>query len=186
MRRLILFNFVTLDGFFEGPKGQIDWHQVDGEFNDFSIEQLNQLDLIILGRKTYQLMESYWTSKEANSNDPIIAGFMNSKPKIVISTTLKSAAWNNTVLLKDNIAEEIAKLKNQPGKDIFIFGSALLADSFTNLGLIDEYRIMINPVVLGSGSTLFKPSNKKLGLSLIKTKIFDSGNVLLYYQPKNK
>ena len=131
-------------------------------------------------------MESYWTTNEAMTNDPIVAGFMNNKPKIVISTTLKSADWNNTVLLKDNIAEEIIKLKNQPGKDIFIFGSALLAGSFTNLGLIDEYRIMINPVVLGSGSPLFKPSNKKVELSLIKTKTFDSGNVLLYYQPKNK
>ena len=186
MKKLILFNLVTLDGFFAGPTGDIDWHNVDDEFNQFAIEQLDTIDALLFGRVTYQLMANYWPTPAAAADDPIVAGRMNNLPKIVFSRTLEKVEWKNTRLVKDNIAEEISKLKHQAGKDIFIFGSADLASSFTKLGLIDEYRVIVNPVVLGSGKPLFKGLNDRLNLKLLKTRTFGSGNVLLYYQPLEK
>ena len=186
MRKVILFNAVTLDGFFAGPNGEIDWHNVDEEFNEFAIDQLNSTDGLIFGRVTYQLMASYWPTPSALTDDPIIADKMNNLPKIVFSKTLEKAEWNNTKLIKGNIAEEISKLKRQPGKDLFVFGSADLASTLTNLGLIDEYRIIVNPVVLGNGKPLFKGIKDKLHLKLVNTKTFRSGNVLLYYEPAKK
>jgi dihydrofolate reductase len=108
---------------------------------------------------------------------------MNSIPKIVFSKTLDKTTWNNTRLIKENIGQECKKLKQRHDKDIFIFGSANLALTFRNLDLIDEYRIMVNPVILGQGNTLFKPAKERLKLKLIKTRSFISGNVLLYYEP---
>jgi dihydrofolate reductase len=186
MRKVILFNMVTLDGFFAGPNGEIDWHHVDEEFNEFAIGQLNSADGLLFGRVTFQLMASYWPTPSAIANDPIIANKMNAIPKIVFSRTLGKAEWNNAKLVKGNIADEISKLKQQPGKDLFVFGSADLASTLTRLGLIDEYRVMVNPVVLGSGSPLFKGIQDKLDLKLVKTKTFRNGNVLLCYQPDRK
>lgn len=183
MRKVILFNMVTLDGFFEGPDRDINWHNVDDEFNEFAIEQINTVDTLIFGRVTYELMASYWPTKEAITNDPIVADKMNSMPKIVFSKTLASADWQNTRLVKGDAAKEIAKLKKQSGKDLIIFGSADLAASFIKDGLIDEFRVMLNPVLLGRGTPLFKGIHEKLNLKLLKTKTFGSGNVLLYYQP---
>jgi dihydrofolate reductase len=183
MRKVILFNMVTLDGFFEGPDRDINWHNVDDEFNEFAIEQINSVDTLIFGRVTYELMASYWPTKEAITNDPIVADKMNSMPKIVFSKTLASADWQNTRLVKGDAAEEIAKLKKQPGKDLIIFGSADLAASFIKDGLIDEFRVMLNPVLLGRGTPIFKGIQDKLNLKLLKTRTFGSGNVLLYYQP---
>jgi dihydrofolate reductase len=183
MRKVILFNMVTLDGFFEGPDRDINWHNVDDEFNEFAIEQINTVDTLIFGRVTYELMASYWPTKEAITNDPIVADKMNSMPKIVFSKTLASADWQNTRLVKGDAAKEIAKLKKQPGKDLIIFGSADLAASFIKDGLIDEFRVMLNPILLGRGTPLFKGIQDKLNLKLLKTRRFGSGNVLLYYQP---
>jgi dihydrofolate reductase len=186
MRKLIFFMLTTLDGFYEGPNKEIDWHNVDEEFNEFAIEQLNSVDVLLFGRVTYELMASYWPTPAATTNDPIVADKMNSLPKIVFSKTLSSVEWQNTRLVKENIAEEISKLKQQPGKDLIIFGSSDLAATLIQHGLIDEYRIMVNPVVLGNGKSLFKGINHKLNLKLLKTKTFRSGNVLLYYQPAEK
>jgi len=183
MRKVILFNLVTLDGFFEGPNGEIDWHNVDEEFNEFAVHQVNTADGLIFGRVTYELMASYWPTPAAQADDPIVAEKMNTMPKIVFSRTLNTVEWNNTRLVKGDAAEEISKIKQQPGRDLLIFGSADLASTLTNLGLIDEYRIMVNPVVLGKGNPLFKDIEEKLNLSLLKTKTFGNGNVLLYYQP---
>ena len=177
---------VSLDGFFEGPNREIDWHNVDEEFNEFAIDQLNSMDVLLFGRVTYELMASYWPTPAALRDDPIVAGKMNALPKIVVSKTLDKAEWNNTRLIKDHVAEEITKLKQQPGKDMAIFGSSDLAISLTGFGLIDEYRVMVNPVVLGSGKSLFQGIQDRLQLKLVKTKIFRSGNVLLYYEPAKK
>jgi dihydrofolate reductase len=177
---------ITLDGFFEGPNREIDWHNVDEEFNEFAIEQLNSTDILLFGRVTYELMANYWPTVAAITNDPIIASKMNAIPKIVFSKTLKNADWNNTRLIKENITEEVSNLKHQPGKDIAIFGSSDLAATFMQSGLIDEYRIMINPIILGEGKLLFKGLNEKLNLKLLKTKMFSSGNVLLYYRLDRK
>jgi len=186
MRKVIFFMLTTLDGFFEGPNREIDWHNVDEEFNEFAIDQLNSVDVLLFGRVTYELMASYWPTPAAATDDPIVADKMNHLPKIVFSKTLSSVDWQNTRLVKENIAEEISKLKQQPGKDLIIFGSSDLAVTFIRHGLIDEYRIMVNPVVLGNGKPLFKGINDKLNLKLLKTKTFRSGNVLLYYQPDKK
>jgi dihydrofolate reductase len=183
MRKVIFFMLTSLDGFFEGPNGEIDWHHVDEEFNEFAIEQINSGDTLLFGRVTYEGMASYWPTPAATANDPIVAHMMNSMPKIVFSKTLSSAEWQNSRLVKENFAEEISKLKQQPGKDLIIFGSSNLAVSFIQHGLIDEFRIMVNPIVLGDGKPLFKGIQNKLELRLLKTKTFKSGNVLLYYAP---
>lgn len=183
MRKVIVFNMQTLDGFFEGPNGEIDWHLADDEFNQFAIEQIDSVDTLLFGRVTYQLMEGYWPTPAARSDDPIVAEKMNSMPKIVFSTTLEKAAWNNTRLIRENAGEELATIKQQPGKDLIVFGSANLAASLIQMNLIDEYRIMLNPVVLGRGRPLFDGINAQLNLQLLDTRVFRSGNVLLFYQP---
>jgi dihydrofolate reductase len=174
---------VTLDGFFEGSGREIDWHVVDEEFNGFANAQLDSVDVLLFGRVTYELMAAYWPTPAAAADDPITAANMNRLPKIVFSRTLASVAWQNTRLVKTNIAEEIAKLKNEPGKDLIVFGSSDLAVSLMEHGLIDEFRIMVNPVILGGGKSLFKGIMKRRNLKLLKTKVFGSGNVLLYYRP---
>lgn len=174
---------ITLDGFFEGPNRELDWHNVDDKFNEYAIGLLNNVDVLLFGRVTYQLMAGYWPTPAATANDPVIADRMNNLPKIVFSRTLEKAEWQNTRLIKGNIAEEISKLKQQPGKDMAMFGSSDLALTFIQLGLIDEYRIIVNPVVLGNGKHLFKGIKDRLNLKLIKTKTFSSGNVLLCYEP---
>jgi len=186
MRRVFLFMMVTLDGFFEGPNQEIDWHNVDEEFNEFAINQLNDMDTLLFGRVTYQLMASYWPTQSAKENDPIVAGKMNTVPKLVFSKTLDKAEWNNSRVVKENIAEEVSKLKQQQGRDLAIFGSSTLAVTLLQMGFIDELRIMVNPVVLGNGKPLFKGIQEKLNLKLLNTKTFRSGNVLLYYQPITK
>ena len=186
MRKLFSFNMVTLDGYFEGPNHEIDWHNVDGEFNEFAIEQTGAVDMLLFGRVTYQLMASYWPTPDAIKNDPIVADLMNRLPKIVFSRTLEKAEWNNTRLIKDHIAEEILKLKQQTGKELALFGSAHLMSTLTQLDLIDEHRIMVNPVILGGGNPLFKRTNDTLSLKLVKTRVFGNGNVLLCYQPDRK
>lgn len=183
MRKLFAFNMVSLDSFFEGPNQDISWHNVDDEFNQFAIEQTSTVDTILFGRRTYDGMASYWPTDAAIKDDPIVAGLMNSLPKIVFSRTLQKADWNNTRLIKGNIAEEILKLKGQPGKEIAVFGSADLLSTLIQLDLIDEHRIIVNPVVLGSGTPLFKNMKHRLNLKLMQSRTFDSGNLLLYYQP---
>ena len=181
MRKLFAFNMVTLDGFFEGPDQDISWHHVDDEFNQFAIEQTSSVDTILFGRKTYEVMASYWPTEAAIKDDTDIAGLMNSLPKIVFSRTLQKAEWNNTRLVKDNIEEEILKLKAQPGKELAVFGSADLLSTLIKLDVVDEHRIIVNPVVLGKGIPLFKDVENKLNLQLVRSRIFASGNVLLYF-----
>jgi dihydrofolate reductase len=183
MRKLIMFNMVSLDGFFAGPNGEIDWHNVDAEFNDFAIAQLDATDGLIFGRITYQLMADYWPTPAALNDDPIVAAKMNVLPKVVFSRTLDKAEWTNTRLVKEDAVAAISRLRQQPGRDLFLFGSANLAETFTPRGLIDEYRIMVNPVLLGSGKPLFRNVKDRLHFKLANTKTFRSGNVLLYYQP---
>jgi len=186
MRKVFLFNMVTLDGFFEGPNQDISWHHVDEEFNEFAIQQLNEIDTLLFGRVTYQVMASYWPTEHAISDDPEVAGLMNSLPKIVFSKTLDKAEWNNSRLIKENAADEVLKLKQQPGKDIAIFGSSDLAVTLAQNGVIDEYRVIVNPVFLGKGTSLLKGIKEKMNLKFLNARIFKSGNVLLYYVPEKE
>ncbi|HEY2980870.1 MAG TPA: dihydrofolate reductase family protein [Anaerolineales bacterium] len=183
MRKVIFFMLTSVDGFFEGPDRDIDWHHVDDEFNEFAIQQTGEFDALLFGRVTYELMAAYWPTDAAKRDDPMIAGLMNSLPKIVFSKTLGSVEWENTRLVSEDFVDELLKLKQQPGKDIAIFGSSDLAVTLIPHGLIDEFRIMINPVVLGDGKRLLAGIADKLDLKLLKAKPFRSGNVLLYYEP---
>jgi dihydrofolate reductase len=187
MRKVILSNEVTLDGFFAGPKGELDWHIVDEEFNQYAIDLLSKVDALLFGRVTYQLMADYWPAAATNpatpKSDLEIADKMNNLPKIVFSKTLQKVEWKNTRLVKENIAEEISKMKEQPGKDMVIFGSGSIVSTFMQHGLIDEYRIIVNPIILGNGNPLFKGIKDKHNLKLLKTKVLGSGVVILYYEP---
>jgi len=187
MRKVILSNLVTLDGFFAGPNGELDWHIVDGEIKEYAIDLLSKVDALLFGRVTYQLMADYWPAAATNPSTPKsdleIADKMNNLPKIVFSKTLQEVKWINSRLVKDNIAEEISKMKQQPGKDMVIFGSGSIVSTLMQHGLIDEYRIIVNPIVLGNGNPLFKGINGKQNLKLLNTKVFDSGIVILFYEP---
>ena len=183
MGRIILFNMMSLDGFFEGKNNELDWHNVDAEFNDFAIEQLNNASALIFGRVTYDLMSSYWATSLALSDDPIVAKKMNTIQKIVFSKTMEKAEWVNTILIKGDIEAEIKKLKDLE-KDILVLGSANLSSTLIKLDLVDEFRIMVNPVILGEGNPLFKEDRHRKKLKFLRSKTFNSGNVLLCYAPK--
>ena len=183
MRKVLCFMLTSLDGYFEGPNHDITWHNVDAEFNEFAIDQLNSVGTLLFGRVTYELMAAYWPTPQAIEDDPVVAGKMNSLPKIVFSKTLKKVEWQNTRLIAANYGEEIKLLKRQPGKDMLILGSSDLAVSFMELGLIDEFRVLVNPVILGVGKTLFDGIQSRYQLKLLNTRQFKSGNVLLVYLP---
>lgn len=174
---------VSLDGYFEGPDGELDWHRADREFNDYAIDMLNTVDTLLFGRVTYELMASYWPTETVFSDDPVVAGKMNTLPKIIFSHTLGAVNWKNSRLVKGDAMEEICRQKQQQGKDMLLIGSDRLAQSCMQAGLIDEYRIMVSPVVLGTGNTLFSGIATRQTLQLNRTRRFDSGMVLLYYQP---
>ncbi|MGN6542650.1 MAG: dihydrofolate reductase family protein [Ginsengibacter sp.] len=184
MRKIVLFNLMTLDGYFEGENADISWHNVDQEFNDFAIAQLKTADMLLFGRKTYQLMAAYWPTAEGIKDNPVIADLMNQIDKIVFSKSLEKAHWDHARVISEGLLDEVKKLKSIPGKDVFIFGSADLSSTFIDHDLIDEFRIMINPLILGNGTPMFKSITTKIDLQLLKTKVFGNGNVLLNYIPK--
>jgi dihydrofolate reductase len=186
MRKVIFFNLVSLDGYFEGPDRDINWHLVDDEFNEFAIQQTGEFGALLFGRVTYELMASYWPTEDAKRDDTAVAELMNRLPKIVFSKTLKKVEWENTRLVNNNFVEVVTKLKHESGKDIAIFGSSDLAVTLIEHGLIDELRIMVNPIFLGAGKPLLQGIKTKLSLKLLKTRTFKTGNVLLYYEVANK
>jgi dihydrofolate reductase len=190
MRKLIFQMMVSVDGHFEGPGKELDWHQVDEEFNVYANDLLGKADLLVFGRMTFELMAAYWPGASAIENDPIIAGKMNELPKIVFSRTLKKTGpaspervWKNSRLMEGGLEEEIMKLKGIPGKDMVIFGSSCLALNLMKSGLIDEYRIIVNPIALGKGKSVFAGLDQRIHLKLRSVRQFKSGNVLLHYSP---
>src|SRR4030042_972801 len=186
MRKVSAFNFVTLNGYFKGPKGDISWHRHGAEENEYAAESLKSGNTLLFGRVTYEMMASYWPTPAAVKNDPVVARGMNNADKIVFSRTLKKAEWTNTRLVKDNIVEEMKKMKQVPGKDMTLLGSGGISAQFAEHGLIDEYQIMVDPVVLGDGTPIMKSIKHKLDLRLIGTRTFKSGVVLLCYGPVEK
>ncbi len=185
MRNVIAFMHVSLDGFTTGPNGELEWAIVDEELNPFVDPLFRNVDTALYGRATYQLMYSYWptvlTDPDAAPRDLAHARWVENVAKIVFSTTLSGAEWNNTRLVKDHIAEEIASLKQQPGRDLMIFGSPRLTHTFMRLDLIDEYRLFLNPIVLGGGIPLFQDLKAWTKLKLLEAKSFQSGVVGLHY-----
>src|SRR5262245_35157460 len=182
MRKVGVFNLVTLDGYLSGQGGDISWHRVDKEFQKYAEENSNSGNTLLFGRVTYEMMAGYWPSSDALKTDPIIAQGMNSSPKIVFSRTLKKADWANTRLVKDDMIGEVRKLKQQSGKDLTVLGSGSVVAQLAQAGLIDEYQILLNPVVLGKGKTMFEGIEGQPALKLIKTQTFGNGNVLLCYE----
>jgi dihydrofolate reductase len=186
MRKLAIFNFITLDGYYKGPKEDISWHRHGAEENAYAAESLNAGNTLLFGRKTYEMMASYWPTPMAIKNDPIVAEGMNKADKIVFSRTLIKAEWNNTRLVKDDMAEEIQKMKRQTGKDMTVLGSGSIVTQLAQAGLVDEYQFMVDPVVLGDGTPIFRGLGHKLDLKLAATRTFKSGVVLLRYQVADK
>jgi dihydrofolate reductase len=184
MRKLIVFNHVSLDGYFAGPNGDISWFKTgDAEMNEYAIASVNSAGAMLFGRVTYELMANYWPTPLAMKNDPVLAERMNSLPKVVFSRTLDKASWNNTRLVKGDMSAEIGQTKREAEKDITILGSGSIVSQLAPLGLIDEYQIMVNPVAIGKGKTMFEGIKDKLALKLTKTRTFNNGNVLLCYGP---
>jgi dihydrofolate reductase len=181
MRKVIVSILVSLDGAFEGPNKELDWHVWDDGMEKYMGDFLNTVDTILLGRVAYQLLANYWPSSKEN-----LAPMLNNLPKIVFSRTLEKVEWNNSRLIRENIKEEILKLKQQPGKDLVLFGGANIAATLNELGLIDEYRIIVNPVVLTNGKPFFKDVKDKFSLKLSGARSFSCGNVILNYQPIEK
>jgi len=179
-----MWNLVTLDGFFEGPKSwELDWHDSvwGDELEKYSIEQSKSTGMLLFGRVTYEGMASYWSSEKGE-----IADFMNTIPKIVFSKTMKKAEWNNTTLVKGNAVEEVAKLKRQSGKNMFVFGSANLSSTLLEHDLFDEINLALAPVILGRGNPLFKASPDRLKMKLLEARPLKSGGVILRYEPERK
>jgi dihydrofolate reductase len=174
------FIMTTLDGFFEGDKPwDIDWHHTDEEFNDFAKEQLDDFDTLVFGRATYEGMAQYWPGEEAIKDDPQVANRMNEAAKIVVSRSFRSPepAWNNTKLVKD-----VNDLRSGNGK-LLVLGSAVLTTSLLEAGLLDELRIMVNPVLIGTGRSFASSATRRIPLRLGARREFGNGNVLLTYQP---
>ncbi|SDE66781.1 Dihydrofolate reductase [Paenibacillus sp. UNCCL117] len=188
MRKLVLFLHASLDGFVEGPNGKMDigWVSYDADLEKHAKEILSTADTVIWGRETYQMMHGYWPSVPSNpsasQHERNHAEWIEKTAKIVFSTTLEKVEWNNSRLVKEDVEEEIRNLKQQPGKDMVILGSPRFAHYLIQLGLIDEYKITVSPVLIGSGLPLFQGLKEKINLKLIENKTFDSGAIGLVYQ----
>ncbi len=182
MRKLVMWNLQTLDGCFEGAQEwDLDMHQAawGEELERLSLEQLEEVGALLFGRTTYEGMAAYWSNETG-----AIADFMNNLPKVVFSRSLESASWSNSRLVRGDAAEEVAALKQQGGKDLFVFGSAKLSDSLLRRGLFDELRICIAPVVLRNGTPLFKPGGARQDLTLLDSRAVGTGAVILRYAMK--
>jgi dihydrofolate reductase len=197
MRKIIAALQVSVDGFIEGPNGELDWAMAEDEETWGDIfEMLTHVDTFILGRKMYPGYEQYWLAVLANPNGPLPFGggaatkneiayarLADKTPHIVLSKTLEKVAWKTTRIVRD--AEEIRKMKQQPGKDMYVVGGATLVSSLMNLGLIDEIGLMVNPLVLGGGKALFKDVKERHALKLLRAKPLKSGKVALTYSTRS-
>lgn len=186
MRKLIMWNVITLDGYFEGDKKwDLSFHNAvwGPELEKLSLEQIHSADYLVFGRITYEGMSAYW--KNAEGEQAEIAKLMNSVPKLVFSRTLKEVDWNNTTLINGDASAELSRLKAQGGKDMYVFGSADLSSTLINDDLFDEYRLGIAPVILGNGRPLFKQGLTSRNLALVSTQQLSPGGVLLKFAKQN-
>ncbi len=179
MRKVVVTEYVTLDGIMEEP-GKWSFQFWSEEASKFKYDELFATDALLLGRVTYDGFAAAWPTMTGTGD---FGERMNSLPKFVVSTTLEKAEWNNSTIIKENVAEEIAKLKQQSGMDILVGGSGQLVHTLMQHNLVDEYRIMVHPIVLGNGKRLFQDGIDMKTLKLIDTKSFSSGVVVLTYQP---
>jgi dihydrofolate reductase len=184
MRKVIYSMLVSLDGFIEGPNRELDWHLIDEELHQYINDQQAGVGAYLYGRRMYENMTAYWPTADRDASSPgfvvEFAHIWKAMPKIVFSKTLEKVEWNSR-LVRENIAEEVTRLKAQPGKDLAVSG-ANLAATFMKLGLIDEYQLFVQPIVLGSGTPFFPALEDRINLKLVETHIFSSGVILLRYQ----
>lgn len=185
MRKLVLFAHMSLDGFAGDVNGGLGFLSYDGELQQYAEELVKTVGAPVYGKNTYELMAGYWpgvlNDPKAGEKELAHAKWVHEVPKFVFSTTLESADWNNTTLISDNIEEEINKLKAQDGKDLVIFGSPGLAKNLMNLGLIDEYKLTLHPIILGQGISLFDTNSQRSNLKLLGSETLGSGVVALHY-----
>jgi dihydrofolate reductase len=200
MRRIMMFNRVTADGYFAGVDGNLDWFVPDEEKDKEAVEGIPNADTILLGRRTYELFEQFWphaVDDSATAPDPhdaarrspeirAMAIWLNETPKLVFSRTLKDATWRNSRLVRELDAREIENMKQQPGKDMILFGSGSIVSQLTEHGLIDEYQFIVTPVLLGSGRPLVSGVSNSSRLDLLEARPYPSGNVMLRYARAGK
>lgn len=183
MRKMIVFNNVTLDGYYTGLDGDMGWaHKFDPEWLEFTNENAKGGGVLAFGRKTYDMMAGYWPTPMAVKNMPAVAEAMNKQPKLVFSRSMNEAKWNNTRLIKGDLVTEASKIKSEPGDDIVILGSGNLISQLAQAKLIDEYQIALTPVVVGKGKSMFEGVDKT-NLKLTKSRAFGNGTVVLWYHP---
>jgi dihydrofolate reductase len=181
--------WVTLDGFIAGPNNEMDWIGAiyDEAMGRYESDLVSTADTLLLGRVTYQSFAGSWPhvpdNPSASEGEKAYARQLNSMRKIVFSRTLKNVEWNNSTLRHEIVPDEIARLKQEPGKDVLIYGSASVVSALTNLRLIDEYQLLVHPVILGGGKPLFTGIEEQVKLKLANTRTHPSGVVVLYYQP---
>jgi dihydrofolate reductase len=186
MGKLSMYNFITLNGFYKGAREDISWHQHGSEEMEYAEEGAQSGATLLFGRRTYDMMSSYWPTPQARQATPALAEAMNNAEKIVFSKSLKNAVWQNTTVVGGNIVREMKKLKKIKGKDMTILGSGSIVSLFAKNGLIDEYQIMVDPVSIPKGTPIFKGVRSHLNLNLVGTRTFKSGVVLLTYEPAKK
>jgi dihydrofolate reductase len=186
MRKLVSFMHVSLDGFVASPKGELDWVTVNDEIFEYINSHTSESDTALYGRGTYEIMEAYWPTAadkpNATKHDIDHSRWYNKVHKVVLSKTMKGKTLPHTTIISDTIPEQVNKLKETDGKNIIIFGSPGTTNSLTQQGLVDEYWLFINPVILGQGIPLFKDIKEKIKLESLSSKVFSSGVICLHYQ----
>lgn len=185
MRKIIVCNWVSLDGFFSGPKGETDWFYWDEELEAHQHNFFKEIDTMLFGRHTYDIMSSYWPTPAASQESPIITNFMNQTKKIVFSKSLQKVQWDNTDLASDLISSNMLALKESAGKNILILGSGSIASQLLTLELVDELQLLINPIILGQGKSMFQSMQKITPMDLIESKTFSNGLMLSKYAKQN-
>jgi len=186
MRRLIVFNQVTIDGYFTGPGGDLQWahgDSNDAEWNDFVSSNASGGGILVFGRITYDMMKAYWPTPAALRDQPGVATYMNSRQKVVFSRTLDHASWENTTLIKTDPVDAIRTLKQEPGPDMAILGSGSIVSQLAQAGLIDEFQIVVVPTAIGAGRSMFDGGERPLNFTLAKSRTFNNGKVVLWYRP---
>jgi dihydrofolate reductase len=179
MRDLILWDMVSLDGYFEAPGGDLSWFTFDSDLEKYILDSQVSAGMLLFGRRTFEVMRAYWPTAEG-----AIADFMNSVPKVVASSTLTEPGWSNTRVIGTNLSAQVMDLKQEPGDGpIFVFGSANLSASLIRDGLVDEIRIGINPILLGVGTPLFRTDLPATPLELVDSRTLNSGLILAHYRP---
>ncbi|UEG51117.1 dihydrofolate reductase family protein [Ferruginibacter lapsinanis] len=186
MRKLIFFMHTTLDGFVAGPNGELSWVKLDTDLFDFVATMTAQADTALYGRVTYEMMQSYWPTAgekpNASKHDIEHSTWYNKVSKVVLSTTITEAGLTNTTIISNQLTDNINKIKNREGKNILIFGSPSASQSLLNEGLIDEFWLFVNPIILGKGMPLFKNVTETTKLKLVESKTFPCGVIALHYE----